>query len=200
MHNGAVNSPKSNVYKQGYQVRHLGYGITPDYQLPTLAKKAGLDVSLVGKMQDVIYCEGARKFPGVDTEQVMKDIVREMEHVEHGVIAATVQETDLAGHAQNPERYANRIEVVDTYLPSLLEKMTDEDLLIMSADHGNDPTIGHNQHTREKTYLLAYQKTGKSVDLGERKTLSDIAATGADYLGLDKTENGSSFLPLLQKK
>lgn len=195
-----VNSPKSNVYKQGYQVRHLGFGITPDFQLPTLAKKAGLDISLVGKMQDVIYCEGARKFPGVDTEQVMKDIISEMDQVKHGVIAATVQETDLAGHAQNPERYANRIELVDRYLPALLEKMSDEDLLIMSADHGNDPTIGHNQHTREKTYLLVYQKGAKSVNIGERDTLSDIAATGADYLGLDKTENGTSFLPLLKKE
>ncbi|GIO26952.1 phosphopentomutase [Ornithinibacillus bavariensis] len=195
-----VNSPKSNVYKRGYQVRHLGFGITPDYQLPTLAKKAGLEVSLIGKMQDVIFCEGARKFPGVDTEQVMKDIISEMDHVEQGVIAATVQETDLAGHAQNPERYANRIELVDQYLPALLEKMTDEDLLIMSADHGNDPTIGHNQHTREKTYLLAYQNTARSVAIGERDTLSDIAATGADYLGLDRTENGTSFLPLLEKK
>ncbi|MTW86041.1 phosphopentomutase [Virgibacillus dakarensis] len=195
-----VNSPKSNVYKQGYQVRHLGFGITPDYQLPTLAKKAGLDVSLIGKMQDVIHCEGARKFPGVDTEQVMKDIISEMDHLRSGVIAATVQETDLAGHAQNPERYANRIELVDSYLPAILEKMTNEDVLIMSADHGNDPTIGHNQHTREKTYLLAYQKAAKPVNVGERKTLSDIAATGVDYLELDKTENGTSFLPLLEKK
>ncbi len=191
-----VNSPKSNVYKRGYQVRHLGFGISPEYQLPTIAINAGLEVSLIGKMQDVIYCDGATKLPGVDTEQVMKDILSEMDHVKHGVIAATVQETDLAGHAQDPERYANRIEMVDSYLPELLEKMTDEDLLIMSADHGNDPTIGHNQHTREKTYLLAYQKTKKATRIGERKTLSDIAATGADYLGIGKTENGTSFLPL----
>lgn len=194
-----VNSPKSNVYKQGYQVRHLGFGISPEYQLPTLAKKSGLEVSLVGKMQDVIYCDGAAKFPGVDTEQVMKDIIYEMDYVQHGVIAATIQETDLAGHAQNPERYANRIELVDYYLPEILDKMTDQDLLIMSADHGNDPTIGHNQHTREKTYLLAYQKTAKPVCLGERRTLSDIAATSASYLGLDKTENGTSFLPLIKR-
>ncbi|XBO86686.1 hypothetical protein AAGG52_04470 [Bacillus licheniformis] len=73
-----------------------------------------------------------------------------MDRVKKGVIAATVQETDLAGHAQNPVRYANRIEMVDQYLPEILRKMTDQDLLMISADHGNDPTIGHNQHTREK--------------------------------------------------
>ncbi|MCM3739745.1 phosphopentomutase [Oceanobacillus luteolus] len=194
-----VNSPKSNVYKQGYQVRHLGFGISPENQLPMIAVNAGLDVSLIGKMQDVIYCKGASKFPGVDTEQVMKDIISEMDHIKHGLIAATVQETDLAGHAQNPKRYANRIELVDYYLTSLLNKMTDQDLLIMSADHGNDPTIGHNQHTREKTFLLAYQKKAKSAFLDERKTLSDIAATGADFLQLNKPENGTSFLSLMSK-
>ncbi|MEC1538360.1 phosphopentomutase [Bacillus sonorensis] len=194
-----VNSPKSNVYKQGYQVRHLGFGISPESQLPTLAKNRGMDVSLIGKMQDVIYCEGANQFPGVDTEQVMKNILHEMDNVKHGVIAATVQETDLAGHAQNPERYADRIEVVDRHLIEILEKMTEQDLLMISADHGNDPTIGHSQHTREKTYLLAYHKKLSPVNIGERKTLADIAATSAEYLGLEHTENGSSFLQIMKK-
>lgn len=194
-----VNSPKSNVYKQGYQVRHLGYGISPEHQLPTLAIKAGLEVSLVGKMQDVIHCDGANKFPGVDTDQVMQNVLTEMDRVQDGVIAATVQETDLAGHAQNPSRYANRIEVVESYLPTLLEKMHEDDLLIMSADHGNDPTIGHNQHTREKTFLLAYHKQFLPVNLGERNTLADIAATAAEFLGLTNIENGTSFLPLMQQ-
>lgn len=188
-----VNSPKSNVYKKGYQVRHLGFGISPDFQLPTLAIKAGLQVSLVGKMQDVIECDGANKFPGVDTDQVMSNILAQMDAVDHGLIAATVQETDLAGHAEDPERYANRIALVDQYLPSIIEKMTDQDLLIMSADHGNDPTIGHSQHTREKTYILTYNKQLAPIDLGEGKTLSDIAATAADYLGLRSTENGNTF-------
>jgi len=188
-----VNSPKSNVYNKGYQVRHLGFGISPDYQLPTLAIKAGLEVALVGKMQDVIQCDGATKFPGVDTDLVMKNILKQMDIVEQGVIAATIQETDLAGHAEDPERYANRIALVDQYLPAILEKMEDDDLLIMSADHGNDPTIGHAQHTREKTYLLAYNQKLSPINLGERKTLSDIAATAAEYLNLGSTENGESF-------
>lgn len=114
------------------------------------------------------------------------------------MIAATVQETDLAGHAQNPVRYANRIEMVDQYLPEILRKMTDQDLLMISADHGNDPTIGHNQHTRENVFAGLSQKLSPA-NIGERKTLSDIAATSADYLGLRNTENGSSFLHLMQK-
>lgn len=195
-----VNSPKSNVYKKGYQVRHMGYGISPELQLPSIAKKAGLEVSLIGKMQDVIYCEDATKLPSVDTEKVMRDILDEMNHIEKGVISATVQETDLAGHAQDPIRYADRIQMVERYLPEILKKMTSGDLFMISADHGNDPTIGHSQHTREKTFILAYHKQFPAVNIGERKTLSDIAATAVDYLGLPKTENGTSFLPIMSQR
>lgn len=193
-----VNSPKSNVYKKGYRVRHLGFGINPNLQLPTLAKKKGLDVSLIGKMQDVIICEAANRFPAVDTTEVMEHILKQMDHVKNGVIAATVQETDLAGHAQNPIQYAERLQIVENYLPTILERMTEDDLFIISADHGNDPTIGHSQHTREKTFVLAYHKRMSPVNIGERKTLSDIAATAADYLDLEKPENGTSFLTLMK--
>ncbi|MDI3409943.1 hypothetical protein QKW52_03960 [Bacillus sonorensis] len=89
--------------------------------------------------------------------------------------------------------------MVDRHLIEILEKMTEQDLLMISADHGNDPTIGHSQHTREKTYLLAYHKKLSPVNIGERKTLADIAATSAEYLGLEHTENGSSFLQIMKK-
>lgn len=124
----------------------------------------------------------------------MENILHEMDHVKSGLIAATVQETDLAGHAQDPDRYADRIELVDTYLTEVFHRMTKNDLLIMSADHGNDPTIGHSQHTREKTYLLAFHKGWNPINIGERDTLSDIGATAAAYLELHPTENGESFL------
>ncbi|GGE55379.1 phosphopentomutase [Pullulanibacillus camelliae] len=194
-----VNSPKSGVYEQGYQVRHLGYGINPDTQATTLLLKAGKEVVLIGKMQDVITCEGARHFPAVETDKVMTCIIEQMDQTEEGLIAATVQETDLAGHAENVERYAQKISTVDQYLSTLLEKMSDDDLLIISADHGNDPTIGHSQHTREKTFLLAYGKQFKAADLGNRKTLSDIAATVTDFFDVRAPENGQSFYSSLIK-
>ena len=188
-----VNSPKSNVYKKGYQARHLGHGVNPATQVSSIAAKAGLEVTLIGKMQDVILCEGAEKIPAVDTGLVLSSVEEAMDRMGNGLIAATVQETDLAGHAQDADRYAALVELADQEIGNIMEKMTEEDLLIISADHGNDPCVGHSQHTREKTFLLAYQKGKQPVALGERETLSDIAASVADHLGIDCPENGRSF-------
>jgi phosphopentomutase len=192
-----LNSPKSGVYKKGYQCRHLGYGISPETQVANILVRKGIDVTLIGKMQDVIDCDGAKKIPAVETDLVMKSVLESMNHMNEGLIAATVQETDIAGHSQDVNLYAQHIMLVDNYLKILLEKMTEEDLLIVSADHGNDPTIGHSQHTREKTLLLVYGKQLQSTNLGERDSLSDIAATVTEFFDADFPENGESFYPLL---
>ncbi|GMG95444.1 phosphopentomutase [Tepidimicrobium xylanilyticum] len=193
-----VNSPKSGVYNKGYLSRHLGYGVDPDKQISNILATKGYEVTLIGKMQDVIECEKARKIPAVDTEKVMQQILDSMNHLSSGIIAATVQETDLAGHAQDVEKYAEKLMIVDKYIGHIMNIMRDEDILFITADHGNDPTIGFSQHTREKTFLLVYGKRIKKTDLGERSTLSDIAATISDYFNVDRTENGISFLPLLK--
>lgn len=193
-----VNCPKSGVYREGYNVCHLGYGIEPDEQISSILIKSGRQVILIGKMQDVISCEGARKVPAVETELVMKEIIEAMEQQKNGFIAATVQETDLAGHAQDADGYAKHISMVDRYLSVIISEMTEDDLLIITADHGNDPTIGFSQHTREKTFVLVYGKRLKAVDLGERESLSDTAATIADYFGVRLPENGKSFFEHLK--
>ena len=87
---------------------------------------------------------------------------------------------------------------VDKALSVILKGMSEEDLLMISADHGNDPTIGHSGHTREKTFLLAYGKSLRGGDVGERDTLSDIAATVADFFSVPPPENGSSFYSLIR--
>ena len=188
-----VNSPKSGVYRKGYQCRHLGHGVDPQKQVASILTAAGQEVALIGKMQDVIECKGARMIPAVPTGLIMEEVVRELDQTKKGLIAATVQETDLSGHAQDVDRYASKIMEVDRALSKIVAMMTGNDLLIIAADHGNDPTIGHSQHTREAAFLLVYGKQLKSSDLGERKTLSDIAATIAEYCGVDFPENGTSF-------
>lgn len=192
-----VNSPKSGVYNKGYLSRHLGYGVNPEKQISNILSKNNYEVTLIGKMQDVIECEKARRIPAVDTEKVMKSILNSIDDLKEGLIAATVQETDLAGHAQDVEKYTEKLMVVDKYIGHIMNSMKNEDMLIITADHGNDPTIGFSQHTREKTFLLVYGKKMKNVQLGERDTLSDIAATISDYFNVEKTENGTSFLELL---
>lgn len=189
-----IDCPKSGVYKKGYVVRHLGYGVNPENQITTILHKSVYPVSLIGKVADVIQCDGAIYYPKVETDGVMELILKRMKMQDGGLIAANVQETDLSGHSQNPKRYAQKLMMVDEYLSKVIETMKNEDILIITGDHGNDPTIGHSHHTREKTLLLVYGKKLKAVDLHERATLSDIAATIADYFGVDSPENGESFL------
>lgn len=192
-----IDCPKSGVYKNGYMVRHLGYGVNPQVQIPTILHENGYPVSLIGKVADVIECKGAGYYPKVETDGVMELILERMKHQDSGLIAANVQETDLSGHSQDAGRYAQKLMAVDEYLNKVLAAMKAEDILIITGDHGNDPTIGHSHHTREQTLLLTYGKQLKAVDLQERSTLSDIAATIADYFGSDKPENGESFLSMI---
>lgn len=194
-----VNCPKSGVYKKGYQARHLGYGVDPEKQISSILIKEGKEVTLIGKMQDVIQCDGAKKVPAVDTELVMKEVISSLNEMKEGIIAATVQETDLAGHAEDANLYSRKLMVVDKYLGVILEKMTKDDILIISADHGNDPTIGHSQHTREKTFLLLYNSEACSMNIGERETLSDIAATISQYFKVEYPQNGQGFYRLIKE-
>ncbi|MBS4536728.1 phosphopentomutase [Clostridium sp. D2Q-14] len=192
-----LNSPKSGVYKNDYHARHMGYGVDTEKQISTILIKENKEVTLIGKMQDVIECEGATKIPAVDTELVMKKIIESLDKTNEVLISATVQETDLRGHAEDIQGYADKIMIADKYIGKILEKMTDEDILLISADHGNDPTIGHSQHTREKAFLLVYGRKLNKVNIGERGTLSDIAATVAEYFNVSSPENGEGFHSLL---
>lgn len=189
-----VNSPRSGVYGSGYRVRHLGLGIDPSQQLPALLAEKGCQVSLIGKMQDVIEAEQAQKLPAVETDLVLSLAEEQFQAIECGLVAATVQETDLAGHAQDVERYGRKLELVDVFLGRFMEQMNAGDALFVTGDHGNDPTIGHSQHTREKTPLLAYSTQFRAAGIGERTTLSDIAATIAAYFASRPPANGRSFL------
>lgn len=192
-----VNSPKSGVYNKGYNVRHLGFGVDHKTQVSSILIQNGKRVVLIGKMQDVINSSKAMKKPAVDTNLVMEEILQSMEENKEGLIAATVQETDLAGHSEDPNKYADKIMIVDKYLAKIMEKMTENDMLIITADHGNDPTIGNSQHTRERTPLLVYRRGGLSIDLGLRDSLSDIASTISEYFDVIRPQNGTSFLSAL---
>lgn len=105
-----------------------------------------------------------------------------------------VQETDLAGHAEDAEWYAEMLNVTDQWLASFLPQMEEDDLMIVMADHGNDPTIGHSSHTREYVPLLITGPKAKAANIGTRQTMADIGATFSDFFDLPATEQGTSFL------
>jgi phosphopentomutase len=195
-----INAPKSKVYEKGYMVRHLGYGINPETQVPTILGKENIPVILVGKVADIVLNEKGKSFLNlVDTSKIFDITLSELDKIEKGFIAVNIQETDLAGHAENAERYAQILKLSDKYIGKIMEKLNEKDILIITADHGNDPTIGHSQHTRENVPILVYKKGLEFVNIGHRETMSDIGATVADYFKTKMPENGKSFLENLEK-
>ena len=100
----------------------------------------------------------------------------------------------LYGHRNNIEGYAKALEEFDKKLPEIMETLNEDDILILTADHGNDPSTPSTDHSREYVPILAYGKNLKNnVDIGVRETFADISATILDIFGLEKLENGTSF-------
>ena len=189
-----VNAPKSGVYNEGYQVMHMGYGVNSEVQVPIILGKKGVFVSLLGKVADIVSNDYGKSTSCVDTKDVMELTIKEIQNTKSGFICTNVQETDLAGHAQSTEKYAEKLIIADKYIGRIMEILDGNDRLVVMADHGNDPTIGHSHHTREYVPILLYGKDLKPNYLGQRKTLSDVGATVVKYFNCENTENGHSFL------
>ena len=104
----------------------------------------------------------------------------------------------LYGHRRNVPGYGQCLQEFDARLPELLNALRDDDVLIITADHGNDPSFSGTDHTREYVPVLAYGKAVEPIHLGTLDTFADIGATMADMLGLEATPFGSSFLSRIQ--
>jgi phosphopentomutase len=193
-----VNNVALGLYTKHYVVRHLTQGSRPDVQVPTLMHNAGWPVALIGKMADVVICEGAEKEPHVPTPLVLEATYGALERLQRGLIAVNIQETDLAGHDQDPQRYAECLRLSDQGIGNILARLRPDDLFMITGDHGNDPTIGHDKHTREFTPLLVRGDSIPPRPLPPRESLADIAATIAEIFEVGRTEIGRSFLPELQ--
>jgi phosphopentomutase len=128
--------------------------------------------------------------------------IEQMKHVEKGLIFTNLVDFDaLYGHRNDPEGFAKAIEDFDKRLPEIFDLMKEDDLLILTADHGCDPTTEGTDHTREYVPLLVYgHKLAQGVDLGTRQTFADIGATLAEIFGVKGTGIGQSFWPMIAGK
>jgi phosphopentomutase len=188
-----VNNVALGLYTKQYVVRHFIRGSRPEVQVPTILRRAGWPVALIGKVADVITCDGAEMEPHVPTPLVLGATYVALDRVRRGLIAINIQETDLAGHDQDPRRYAETLVLSDHGVGEILARLGRGDLLIITGDHGNDPTIGHDKHTREFTPLLVCGEGILPRRLAPRESLADIAATIAEVLGVGQPEIGRSF-------
>lgn len=189
-----VNAPKSGVYKDRYHCIHLGYKVDTKEQLQYILGRKNIKTTLIGKVADIVENKFGVSIPVVDTKEAMEITLNEIKNSTGGFICTNIQETDLSGHEENVDKYSNKLKIVDKYLPSIINELREEDILLIMADHGNDPTIGHSRHTREKVPLLVYKKDSRGSEIGERETLSDVAATVSDYFDTGKMKNGVSFI------
>lgn len=166
-------------------------------------KEAGLDVISVGKIFDIFDGEGlTESHKSKSSVHGMEQTIEIAKRDFKGLCYVNLVDFDaLWGHRRNPEGYARELERFDVKLGELMEILTEKDLLIITADHGNDPTHTGTDHTREDVLFLAYSPSMKgSGKLEDMETFGVVGATILDNFGLDMPEGtiGSSVLHQLK--
>lgn len=159
-------------------------------------KEKGLDVIGVGKIEDIFNGQGITE--AIHTKDNMDGVDQTINYIKKdnkGLIFTNLVDFDSKyGHRRNIKGYKEALEEFDARIPEIIESMNEKDILIINADHGNDPAYKGTDHTREYIPLLVYGKDIKEgINLGTRKSFADIGATVADILNVSKTKNGTSF-------
>jgi phosphopentomutase len=179
---------RAGAYVRENENRH-DYGITPPSETYLdRIKDAGHEIVAVGKIKDIFDGRGITEhLPAPPDDAAKVDAILDaLGHVESGLIFANLVDFDASyGHRRDPEGMAANIQLFDGRLPELLDALTAEDLMIITADHGNDPTFRGTDHTRERVPLLV-MGGGDTRDLGIRESFSDVGASVAAWLGVEK--------------
>jgi phosphopentomutase len=177
------------------------YSVLPP--APTLLDKhfnEGGHVISVGKIADIFAHQGiSEQTKATGINALVDATIKHIETAEDNSIIFTnlVNFDQDYGHRRDPIGYAKALERFDQRLSDIYESMTDNDLLLLTADHGCDPTWPGNDHTREYVPIIAYHHNIGSVSLGERSTFADLGQTVADIFKLEKMDYGTSFLTQL---
>jgi phosphopentomutase len=188
---GSSGNYKRTDRRRDFSLDPLGKTIL-DY-----AKEAGFQVKAVGKIEDIFNKRGITQ--AVHTHNNMDGVDRTLEYMEEdfeGILFTNLVDFDmLYGHRNDVKAYADALVEFDNRLPEIVNTLKDEDILFITADHGCDPTTASTDHSREYVPLVVYGKKLKSnVNLGTRSTFCDIAATIADFFGINADIPGKSFM------
>ncbi len=157
---------------------------------------AGIPVYAVGKIEDIYSHRGITESDHTgNTEASQKAVTRFTRERKDGFIIANFIDFDMIyGHRRDVQGYANALQQTDAYFSEYVQLLSPDDLLIITADHGNDPTHHGTDHTREYVPLLVYQQERPARNLGLRTGFYDVAQSIADYFDLEPMPKGKSFL------
>ncbi|MCB0660606.1 MAG: phosphopentomutase [Saprospiraceae bacterium] len=176
------------------------FAILPPNNLLTSLADHGYAVHGVGKIYDIFAGHGITSYTkSSDNEMGMQKTLDAMDTIDRGLIFTNLVDFDmLYGHRRDVVGYAKCLEAFDKWIPSVIQKMHINDILIITADHGNDPTHSGTDHTREYIPILIYHKPeGNGLNIGERKTFADIAKSISNYFGVPLDTKGTVFeLPI----
>ena len=163
-------------------------------------KEAGYDVVSFGKIKDIYDGEGITDaYKQVSNKHGMENFIGFADKDFNGLAYLNLVDFDaLYGHRRNPLGYRDALVEFDQQLGQLLEKLNDDDLLMITADHGNDPTMPGTDHTREYVPMLAYSPSLKGGELTVRETFADLGATISENFKTKQAEFGTSFLKELK--
>lgn len=172
---------------------------------PTLLdylKEKNYDVIGVGKIEDIFAGRGLTlSLHQKDNQEGIENIFKAWKELREGLIFVNLVDFDmLYGHRNDPKGMANALEEFDKMLPDMINLLSDYDLLIITADHGCDPTTPSTDHSREYVPLLIFSPNFRKVDsLGIRRTFSDLAKTLADYFEVENDLFGESFFNKIEE-
>ena len=193
-----IARPFNDVYPFKRTPRRHDYSLLPPKKtVPSVLKNRGYSVISVGKIFDIFAGQGfTESNPTVSNDDGMEKTLSIIERDFNGLCFVNLVDFDMVyGHRNDVDGYATAMSKFDSSLGELLEKLTDDDLLIITADHGCDPKTPSTDHSREYTPMLAYFKGVNPVNLGTRKCFADIGKTAMEWLGeADDELFGNSFL------
>ena len=169
----------------------------PTNNLLNYCKENGVSVNAVGKIEDIFNGQGITN--ACHTKDNADGIIKTMEYMDKykdGIIFTNLVDFDMKwGHRNDPLNYGKGLEEFDKALPGIIDKMTEDDILIITADHGCDPTTKGTDHTREYVPLLVIgDKVKKGADLKTRSSFADIGQTLCEVFNLPSLPIGESFL------
>ena len=162
-----------------------------------LVKEKGLTVAAIGKIEDIFEHRGITvKDHTTNNNDGIEKTIEYLKKDFDGLLFTNLVDTDMIyGHRNDIKGYAEALMYFDNKLPEIIDSMKEEDILIITADHGCDPTTPSTDHSREYVPLLVFGKNLKQgVNLGTRKTFADVGATIAEYLDINERFGATSFL------